>query len=106
MGGEGELMFFKNLTAMVHKPHYKNVYLYPASEDLSHIPDSGTNVVLEAPVEALDGELTTFTFSATPKYLMLNGTWLVPNVDYTVAGLQATLTEIIPATGDTLRAVI
>jgi hypothetical protein len=98
-------MFFRNLTAMLLKPYYKAVYIFPGSEDLSHIPDAGTNLVMEAPVEAPDGETVTFTFSATPKYLMHNGTWLIPVVDYVVAGVTATFTAP-PAAGAIIRAVI
>jgi hypothetical protein len=105
MGGEGELMFFRNLTAMLLKPYYKAVYLFPGSENLSHIPDAGTNIVLETPAESPDGETVTFTFSATPKYVMHNGTWLVPTVDYIVAGVTATLAAP-PAAGATIRAVV
>jgi hypothetical protein len=99
-------MFFKNLTAMIHKPHYKNVYLYPASEDLSHIPDSGSQVVLVAPDEVPNGVLAVFTFTGPPKYLQHNGQWLLADIDFTVAGNQATLLTIIPETGAILRAVI
>jgi hypothetical protein len=98
-------MFFKNLTAMLFKPHYKNVYLFPAGESLVHIPDSGSTIVTEAPVETPDGETFTFTFSAAPKYVMHNGTWLVPNLDYTVLGSTITLT-VAPVAGAVLRAVI
>jgi hypothetical protein len=98
-------MFFRNLTAMLFKPYYKAVCLFPGSENLSHIPDAGTNIVLEAPVESPDGETVTFTFSATPKYVMHNGTWLVPNVDYIAAGVTATLATP-PAAGAIIRAVV
>ncbi|HWR49913.1 MAG TPA: hypothetical protein VN428_02330 [Bryobacteraceae bacterium] len=98
-------MLFKNLIAMERKPHFKNVYMYPASESLAHIPDSGTNVVLVSPAEIPDGTITVFAFSSAPKYLCYNGNWLIPNVDYAQVGSSVALAKA-PETGAVLRAVI
>lgn len=99
------MQYYRNLLAMVRKPFFSEIPMFDPNTDLSYIPGSGTNVVLASPTETPDGAVTIFTFASAPKYLLLNGTWLIPNVDYTQSSLTVTLARA-PQTGAILRAVI
>jgi hypothetical protein len=99
------MQYFTNLLAMVRRPFYSLVPIFDPDTDLSYIPDGGTHVVLSSPVETPDSARTIFTFTSAPQYVCFNGTWLIPNIDYTQSGVTVTLARA-PQTGATLRAVI
>ena len=90
---------------MVRKPFYGNIPLYPSGQDMSWIPDGGTNISTAFPVETPNGAIVTFTFASTVKYLVWNGQLLKPPQDFTVSGVTATM-PIPPGTGDELYAII
>jgi hypothetical protein len=102
------MAFFTNLLAMMRKPYYGNVPYFPAGQDLSWIPDGGTNLATEYAVEAPDGRVAvagnTFTFTSIPKYLIYNGTLLKAVIDFSGGPIVT-----IPASlsvGDELYAIV
>lgn len=99
------MAYFRNLMAMIRRPYYGNVPLFPSGQDLSWIPDGGTNIATELPAETPDGETATFTFTSVPKFLVLNGQVLKQTTDFTVVGLTATLSTP-PATGAELYGIV
>lgn len=93
------MTYFRNLLAMMRKPFYGNIPLFPGSQDLSWIPDGGGSTILtdyaaEAPGGRVAVAGVTFTFTSVPKYVIYNGQWLKPNIDYTPSGTAA----IMPVT--------
>lgn len=80
---------------MMRKPYYGNVPLFPSGQDMSWIPDAGTNIAIRYAAEAPTGYVTTagvtFTFTDIPKYILYNGQWLKPSSDFTLNGSIVTL---------------
>lgn len=103
------MAFFTNLLAMLRKPYYGNVPLFPAAQDMSWIPDAGTNIATQYAAEAPGGRVSaagmTFTFVAAPKYVVYNGTLLKSGIDFITNG--AVVTMLVPlAVGDELYGVV
>ncbi len=104
------ITYFRSLLAMIRKPFYGNIPLFPAGQDMSWIPDGGTNVVTEFAAEAPTGTIVTagnvtFTFTSVVKYLVWNGQVLKPPQDFTATGTTAVM-GIAPGLGDEIYAII
>lgn len=84
---------------MMRKPFYGNVPLFPGAQDMSWIPDGGTNVATSFPAEAPTGYVTTagvtFTFTSVPKYIVYNGDWLRPTNDFDLSGTTVTMPQSV-----------
>lgn len=103
-------MAFICLIAMQRKPFLVDAGLFPASADLSWIPDAGSNIPLYTPTETPDGSVTAFTFDFVPKAIMYNGIWYLENHGYTRSGNTFTFqseygTPLAPEPGAVIRAV-
>lgn len=57
---------------------------------------SATGTNFETPTGTVNGVNTAFTVANTPKYLIVDNTILIENVDYTLSGLNITITGAPP----------
>lgn len=102
--------YFRSLLAMMRKPYYSAVPLFPAAQDLSWIPDAGTNIATEYAAEAPLGRVTTnytttFTFVSQPKYIVYNSALLKAGIDFTLNGSIVTML-VATLAGEELYAVV
>jgi hypothetical protein len=84
---------FANLMAMWRKPFYATAGVFRTDEDLTWIPDTTLNFVIEASATEADGTETEFTFEGTPRFVMLDGQWRRENHGYTLNGTVVTFTD-------------
>src|SRR3954464_2674111 len=86
-------MLFYNLMAMMRKPFYIPAGVFPAGQDLSWIPDAGSNIPMYAAVETPNGSQKTFTFASIPKAVLWNGVWYLENYGYVRNGFTIMFTN-------------
>jgi hypothetical protein len=102
------MAFFTNILAMMRKPFYGNIPLFPAAQDMTWIPDGGTNIATQYATEAPLGRVSiagdTFTFTSIPKFVIYNGQILKPNIDFT--GGPVVTMPVSLSTGDEIYAVV
>lgn len=101
---------FTSLLAMVRKPYFSLVPVFPSNTDLSWIPDAtNQNIVTQYAAEAPSGfivtaNVTTYTFAAAPKYIIFNGQLLKSGNDF--SGTNTITMPIAPSIGDEFYAII
>ena len=102
------MAFFTNLLAILRKPAYTFIPLFPAAETLSWIPDVSSNIATQYATEAPLGRVTvpgtTFTFTSIPKFVVYNATVLKAGIDFT-AGTTVTI-PVALSVGDELYAIV
>jgi hypothetical protein len=102
---------FANLMAMARKPHLATCAVFSATHDLSWIPDSTLNFVVEDPLLAANGTRFEFTFGSLPKAVLYNGEWRFENAGYTRVENTITLTDengdtLTPESGAVIQALV
>lgn len=93
--------YFRNLLAMVRKPHFGAVPLFPAAQDLSWIPGP---IGFTAPTGSVNGTNAAFVCTSDNPLLVLDGLVLTKGIDYTMSGFTATFT-VAPVSGSILEEV-